>query len=116
MGISGYLTQSSKPAEWIQAAQAVAVNKRYISAEVSNALALNSQGHISEQNPFSLLAKREREVASFILQGMDVGQIATMLSLDRRTVSSYRYRVFEKLHVKSDVGLCLFALEYGLID
>ena len=42
--------------------------------------------------------------------------IADALNLSAKTVNSYRYRVFEKLGVKSDVQLTLLAVWHNVIE
>ena len=36
--------------------------------------------------------------------------------IDTKTVCSYRYRIYEKLHITTDVELALLAVHYGIID
>ena len=39
-----------------------------------------------------------------------------MLTSSPKTVNSYRYRIFEKLNVGSDVELALMAVRYGVVN
>jgi len=39
-----------------------------------------------------------------------------MLFLSPKTVNSYRYRLFEKLGINSDVELTLLAVRHGMLD
>jgi DNA-binding NarL/FixJ family response regulator len=43
-----------------------------------------------------------------------VSDISSSLHLSPKTVNSYRYRIFEKLNVSSDVELALLAARYGM--
>jgi len=45
-----------------------------------------------------------------------VSEISERLFLSPKTVNSYRYRIFEKLDIESDVEMTLLALRHGLID
>ena len=51
-----------------------------------------------------------------ITRGKKVQEIAEILHLSPKTVNTYRYRLFEKLGVKSDVELTHLALQYGIIE
>ena len=51
-----------------------------------------------------------------IIRGQRVGEISERLSLSSKTVNSYRYRVFEKLDLKNDLGLTRLAIKHRLID
>ena len=46
-----------------------------------------------------------------LLDCQRVSEIARLLHLSPKTVNSYRYRLFEKLGVSSNVELVLFAVE-----
>lgn len=43
-------------------------------------------------------------------------EISEQLNLSPKTISTYRYRLFEKLNVSNDVELTRLAMQYGLID
>ena len=45
-----------------------------------------------------------------------VAVISEQLRLSPKTVNSYRYRIFDKLNVGSDVEMTLMAMRYGMID
>ena len=51
-----------------------------------------------------------------VIMGHKVQDIAEKLSLSPKTVNSYRYRVFDKLDLKNDVGLTRLAIKHGIID
>lgn len=43
-------------------------------------------------------------------------QIAELLHLSAKTVTSFRYCLFEKLDVKNDVGLTILVMRYKVIE
>jgi len=45
-----------------------------------------------------------------------VQDISAKLCLSPKTVNSYRYRIFDKLNVESDVELTLLAMRLGMIE
>ena len=45
-----------------------------------------------------------------------VQKISQDLHLSPKTVNSYRYRIFDKLQVSSNVELTLLAVRHGMID
>ena len=49
-------------------------------------------------------------------RGKSVGEIAAMLSLSDKTVSTYRARVLEKMQFKTNADIVRYALENRLID
>lgn len=114
-GACGYITKGSDIKEMVEAIRAVYIGQRYISAEVARQLALR---HVSDENgtPFDLLSERELQVTIMITSGMKVQDISDKLCLSPKTVNSYRYRIFDKLHLHSDVELTHLALKHGILD
>jgi two-component system invasion response regulator UvrY len=51
-----------------------------------------------------------------ITGGQKVQEISLKLHLSPKTVNSYRYRIFEKLNINSDVELTLLAMRLGLVE
>lgn len=113
-GASGYLTKGASLDEMVRAIKAVKVGQRYISPEIAQRLAL--QRFDAEENPFDELSERELQIAMMIVSGQQSQDIADSLFISPKTVNSYRYRIFEKLNIKSDVDLTLMAVRHGLVD
>jgi two-component system invasion response regulator UvrY len=114
-GAAGYLTKGSALEEMVQAIQSVHLGKRYLSPEVAQQLALK---HLSDEKatPFETLSERELQVMLMITSGQKVQEISDKLCLSPKTVNSYRYRLFEKLSVNSDVELTHLAIRHGILD
>lgn len=115
IGAAGYLTKKSDAEEMAKAIRRVMSGQRYMSAEIAQTLALAQYGDSDEQ-VFSSLSRREMQIVLMTVNGMSPTEIADMLSLSPKTVSSYRHRIFEKLDVRNDVGLVRLAIQYGIID
>ncbi|MFG6668060.1 UvrY/SirA/GacA family response regulator transcription factor [Halomonas sp. HNIBRBA4712] len=113
-GASGFLSKSADAYEMIEAIRQVADGRRYVSQEIAQRLAL---AHFTEEeNPFSQLSARELQIALMIVNCQRVQDISDRLHLSPKTVNTYRYRLFDKLAVASDVELTHLALRYGLVD
>ena len=114
-GAAGYITKGSRLEDMVQAIRAVYAGQRYISPEVAQQLALK---HLSDKDasPFEILSERELQVMLMITQGQKPQVIADKLCLSSKTVNSYRYRLFEKLNVDSDVELTHLAIRHGILD
>ncbi|MEM9102764.1 MAG: UvrY/SirA/GacA family response regulator transcription factor [Pseudomonadota bacterium] len=113
-GAHGYLTKGADVNEMVKAIQQVKAGQRYITPEVAQALALQSLG--GEDNPFKALSEREMQVLLMITSGLKVQEISDKLFLSPKTVNTYRYRLFEKLKVNSDVELTHLAIRHNLLD
>jgi len=64
----------------------------------------------------SLLSDREFEVLVRLARGKKTSEIADELNIGYNTVKTYRYRIMEKLNLKSAYDLMRFAISRGLID
>ncbi len=56
------------------------------------------------------------QVLIMITSGQKVNEVADQLCLSPKTVNSYRYRLFDKLGIDSDVELTHLAIRHKLID
>lgn len=115
-GAMGYLTKGASPAEMIQAIKLVFRGQRYLNPEVAQQLALKHVSPNQEDTPFECLSGREMQVLMMISRGQVVQDIAQKLCLSTKTVNSYRYRLFGKLHVNNDVELTHLAIRHGILD
>lgn len=114
-GASGYLHKSCNIDEIVQAIKDVHGGKRYICSTIAQNLALALlPGH--DASPFEALSQREMQVMLMLVQGNKVQDISTQLHLSPKTVSTYRYRLFEKLNVRNDADLTRLAMRHGLLD
>ena len=114
-GAVGYLTKGAGVDEMVRAIRSVFAGQRYISPDIAQKLALKKFTP-EESTPFDSLSERELQVAIMITSGTKVQEISDRLHLSTKTINSYRYRIFEKLDVVSDVELTHLAIRYKLID
>ncbi len=99
-GVQGYVSKSCSVTELINAVMAVQAGKRYLSFDVANQLALSHVTGTQTGSPFEQLSQRELQIVMLTLQGQDVAEIADLLTISPKTVSTYRYRLYGKLGVK----------------
>jgi len=114
-GAFGFLTKDAEPAEVIMAIHKVFAGQKYVDSEVANSIAIGKLSP-STDNPFDDLSSRELNIAQRLTKGQNVKDIASELSISAKTVNTYRYRMFDKLGVTSDVELTHLALRHKLID
>lgn len=114
-GASGYLNKASAPDKLVEAVRLVAAGKKFISAEVSQALAEAVAGEAPEL-PHQQLSDREFQVLKLIAGGKKLSEIADTLALSPKTVSVYRARILEKMHLAGNVELAHYAIKHGLLD
>src|SRR6185437_9467421 len=99
----------------IRAIRTINSGQRYISSEIAQQLALKRYTK-DEDSPLDILSERELQIMLMITSGQKVQEISNKLCLSPKTVNSYRYRVFEKLGIHSDVELTLLSIRLGLVE
>ena len=115
IGASGYLTKGADLEEMITAIRKVHAGQHFLSACIAQKLAILK---IMPQPtaPFSQLSERELQIAQMVANGLAIQEISDCLNLSPKTVNTYRYRLFEKLGINSDVQLTRMALRHGIVD
>jgi DNA-binding NarL/FixJ family response regulator len=113
-GASGYLTKESAPELLVRAIHTVADGGKYVSPTVAESL-LNLMDSDADQPLHAMLSDREFQVMRFIAEGHSVTEIAEMLSLSVKTISTYRSRVLDKMNMKSNAELVHYALKNEII-
>lgn len=114
-GASGYLTKASAPDELIGAIRKVSYGRKYVSASLAEKLAFALD--IDTKNPpHETLSDREYQVMLMIASGKSVKEIAAELCLSVKTISTYRARVMEKMKMKKNAELTLYAVRNRLMD
>lgn len=112
-GASGYLTKDHSPEQLVDAIHRVARGGRFVSPTLAEKLAglvdLGTTRAIHEQ-----LSDREFEVLRCLGRGMSVKEVASMLNLSAKTVSTYRRRLLEKMGLTSNADLVRYVVEQGL--
>lgn len=111
-GASGYVSKESAGDELVKAVEKVMKGKKYISPKVTEILAenLGEEPEIIHEK----LSDREMEVMMQIASGKTVSDIASELNLSVSTVSTYRLRILEKLHLHNNAEILRYVFENGM--
>jgi len=114
-GASGYLTKDSAPSELMAAVQKISQGKKYISPSLAEKLAVDLDASL-EKALHEGLSDREYQVMCMIASGKTVKEIAEVLSLSVKTISTYRSRILEKMRMTNNAALTRYALQNKLVD
>ena len=119
-GAQAYITKGADIQEMVRAIRKAHSGQRYISPEIAQKMALKQlageKDDDGELAKFDRLSEREMQIAMMVVDCQKVQDISDKLCLSPKTVNSYRYRIFEKLEISSDVELALMAVRLGLLD
>jgi two-component system invasion response regulator UvrY len=114
-GAWGYLTKMAAADQLVEAIREVARGRKYITSELGRSLA-ESLHRGTDASGHTLLSDREFQTLRLIASGRTLTQIGQTLALSPKTVSVYRARLLEKLHMQSNAELTRYALETNLVD
>lgn len=113
-GAAGYITKDNPRAELVKAINKVIEGGIYISPALAERLVIDL-GRGTDRAPHESLSDREFEVMSLIASGKTVGEIAEVLNLSDRTISTYRARILEKMGMKTNAEITHYAIQNKLV-
>ena len=113
-GASGYLMKEGAPEELVKAIRKVNAGGKY----VSESLAEKMVSHLAalDKPPHENLSDREFQIMCLIATGKSLKEIGMTLCISEKTVSTYRARLLEKMHMKTNSDLVGYALKNKLIE
>jgi len=113
-GASGYLPKDSLPDQLVLAIRKAVVGGKYISPILAEKLA-SELGSDAAKPLHETLSDREYQVLCMIGRGKTIKEIAEVLSLSDKTISTYRARILEKMNMKNNGELTHYAIRQGLV-
>jgi DNA-binding NarL/FixJ family response regulator len=113
-GGNGYITKDCPRAELVNAIKTILNGKKYISSGLAQNLASQFDDD-SDKEQHQLISDRELQVLKLIASGKTVSEIAAELSLSIPTISTYRSRLLEKMKMKNNAELALYAINNKLV-
>ncbi len=114
-GAAGYLTKEAASESLTAAVLKVLRGGIFISPTLAERLGRELTGQ-KETTPLDSLSDREHEVLRLLAKGKSGTEIADILSLSIKTVSTYRTRMLEKLNLTTTAALIRFALDHKLVE
>ena len=114
-GAAGYIAKDSPRGELVRAIKKVLKGGRYVSAALAERLAF-SLGRDAEGPPHESLSAREFEVLRLIASGKTIGEIADLLALSDKTISTYRARLLHKMGMRTNAELTHYAIQNHLVE
>ncbi len=112
-GANGYVQKDSEPEEILEAMARIASGGKYITPRLAAHLA--DEMVRGNDRPHEKLSTREFEVFRLIALGRSASEIAEMLNLSVKTVSTYRTRILEKTGFRSNADMIAYAIRNSLV-
>src|SRR6185503_16306352 len=117
LGVKGYVCKDVEPNVLAEALRSIFNKGYYYTDFVSGKLIHSLQQDIAARRDVSnRINQREKEFLQLVCSEMTYNEIAATMYLSPKTIDGYRTALFEKLNVKTRVGLALFAVRNGLVN
>jgi two-component system invasion response regulator UvrY len=114
-GAAGFITKDSPRAELSKAIHKVMEGGKYLSPALAERLILDLERGV-DRTPDQILSDREFQVMRLIASGKTLSEIADLLSLSDKTISTYRARLMEKMRMRTNAELTHYAIQNKLVD
>lgn len=116
-GVRGFLKKDIHPTEMELALKSVAENGYYYSHTTTGKLASlfqkDNKNNIHIER--GILSDKELDFLRLVSTDLTYKEIAAKLKITPRAIDGYRDALFEKLDVKSRVGLAIYAVKNGIV-
>lgn len=115
-GAHGYLLKNTHPADLEKALIRLMEDGYYYPEWASKIVFSNIKNENSTDNNLPKLTQREKEFLKYSTSEMSYKEISEKMFCSPRTIESYRDNLFEKLEIKTRVGLAVFAIKNGFSE
>jgi two-component system, NarL family, invasion response regulator UvrY len=114
-GAAGFVHKETSGEELVKAVRKVLAGGKYVSPSLAEKLAMQI-GNPQIDDPHKKLSDREYLVMTMLASGKTLTQISKILSLSIKTISTYRSRILQKMHMATNAELTRYALKHNLVQ
>ena len=114
IGASAYILKRSAAPELLVAIREAMKGHSYVTSLMTDGL-VNALIHASGSQPKRELTPREREVLQVLVEGRSMQEAAGVLDVSPRTVAFHKYRMMEKLGIKTNAELIQHAMKHHIV-
>lgn len=117
VGVRGFLKKDVHTSEFHIALQAIAKDGYYYSHSTTGKLAclFVKKGNCVHNLEKGMLTEMEIKFLRLVTTDLTYKEIAQQMKMTPRTIDNYRDHLFDKLDVRSRVGLAIYAIKNGLV-
>lgn len=113
-GAGGYLTKSCSSDELISAIRNLSQGRKHITPTLAEKLVSALQNKDGEKEANEELSPREHEVMRLLAAGKSIKEIALILSLSVKTISTFRHRILTKMNFRNNADVVHYAIKKGI--
>lgn len=112
-GVKGYAMKDSDPKQLIVAVRKILRGGKYIDASLVDTMIFDRG--LDQRDPHTRLTDREFQIFQLLITGKSVTAIGQALSLSSKTISTHKFRLFQKLDITSIAQLTRYAIDHQLM-
>ncbi|HWV62863.1 MAG TPA: response regulator transcription factor [Oxalicibacterium sp.] len=114
-GAAGYITKNTASSQLIEGIRKVAEGGSFVSPGISEKLIRQMQKPDADL-PHTQLTPREFQIFNMLVEGHSVNDIARILSLSNKTISTHKAAILHKMEASTTANLVYYAMKHGLIN
>lgn len=111
-GARGYITKDRGPQEMLAALRKVAGGGKYIENTLAERMLFEKDNVVA---PHCNLTDRERAIFDLLIVGKSANEIANLLCISNKTVSTHKVNLLEKMNMKNTAELVKYAVQNGMM-
>ena len=114
-GASAYLLKRSAGAELLTAIREAMKRRSYVTPLVTEGMLGSLLHPPGREREAHQLTTRQREMLQLLAEGKSMKEVASILNVTPRTVAFHKYRIMERLRIKTNAELIQFAIRQHLV-
>lgn len=114
-GAAGYVTKDSDAATLLAAVRAGAAGERFVAPKIAQKLVFRAM-ESSPRPVHERLSDRELAVMQLLVRGETVADIAGILAISAKTVSTHKMRLLQKMGLRNGTELLRYAIDHKLVE
>jgi DNA-binding NarL/FixJ family response regulator len=115
IGASGFISKGCAEEMLVDAVRKVATGGRFLDPSLTEQLIFDLPPQ-EKDAPHHKLSERELLILKLFAQGKTGNEIAEMLAISKKTVSTHKTNLMLKMNFNSLADMVIYATDYGLID
>lgn len=118
-GAQAYVLKGGQSSELLAAIRAARSGRYYLSHDMQSGVIdayLDKPGRNQDDEPYTTLSRRERQVFQLLIDGQSSSKIGNTLCVSHKTVEKHRANIVKKLGISNPVDMVKYAVKIGVVD
>jgi len=116
LGAKGYIMKTAEPEELHLALESVMQKNFYLSEYITGKIVGGLNRNMEQPDEQVILTDKEVEFLKLTCSELSYKEIAEKMFVSSRRVEDHRNTLFEKLKIRSRVGLVMYAIKKGIFE